>query len=150
MLTIRFRLLWMKKGTALRRGFKSDAACSLFQEYMERISHFTPAQGEGGPPELKPRSLVWLCDRQAGSRALSSEDLAGRLDAVLQSGAAELQVVIGRADGFTAEERRAWKPDVVWSFGPMTLPHELAAVVAAEQLYRAWSILKNHPYHQGH
>jgi len=42
------------------------------------------------------------------------------------------------------------QPHLIWSFGAMTLPHELASVVAAEQIYRAISILKNHPYHSGH
>lgn len=80
----------------------------------------------------------------------SSEELAAQLDRVLQGGFKSLNVAIGGADGFTAEDKKNLRPDLIWSFGPMTLPHELAAVVAAEQIYRAWTILRNLPYHSGH
>lgn len=61
-----------------------------------------------------------------------------------------MRIVIGGADGFREEELAKRNVDLRWSFGPMTLPHELAAVVAAEQLYRAWAQIKKLPYHDGH
>jgi 23S rRNA (pseudouridine1915-N3)-methyltransferase len=59
-----------------------------------------------------------------------------------------LLFAIGGADGFSDEARR--KAGFLWSLGNLTLPHELARVVVLEQLYRAFTILKNHPYHVGH
>jgi 23S rRNA (pseudouridine1915-N3)-methyltransferase len=41
------------------------------------------------------------------------------------------------------------RADVRWSLSPLTLPHPLVRVLLAEQLYRAWTILQNHPYHRG-
>jgi len=68
----------------------------------------------------------------------------------MNSGIQELQIVIGGPDGFPPKELEEMKPRLRWSFGPMTLPHELAAVVAVEQLYRAMTILHHQPYHSGH
>ncbi len=79
---------------------------------------------------------------------VSSEELARRIDTELQSGTKELQIVIGGPDGLSDIKQIA--PDFRWSFGPMTLPHELAAVVAAEQVYRAFTIIRKLPYHLGH
>ena len=58
--------------------------------------------------------------------------------------------MIGGPEGFTPGELEAMAPGLRWSFGPMTLPHELASVVAAEQIYRALTILHRQPYHSGH
>lgn len=57
----------------------------------------------------------------------------------------ELALVIGSSLGFSDEVRK--KARGALSFGPQTLPHELARVVLLEQLYRAWSVIKKHPYH---
>jgi 23S rRNA (pseudouridine1915-N3)-methyltransferase len=55
---------------------------------------------------------------------------------------------IGGSDGFSEEARH--HAGFTLSLGKMTLPHELARVVLVEQLYRAFTILKRHPYHLGH
>ncbi|MBI3317105.1 MAG: 23S rRNA (pseudouridine(1915)-N(3))-methyltransferase RlmH [Candidatus Omnitrophica bacterium] len=81
---------------------------------------------------------------------LSSEQIAQELKKVEQSGARALRIIIGGADGFEEKEIEEFKANLLWSFGPLTLPHELAAVVAAEQIYRASTILRAHPYHLGH
>lgn len=91
-----------------------------------------------------------MLDRGPRSKVLSSENLAIYLDAERAGGTVDLEIVIGGPDGFTSEEISRLHPALRWSFGPLTLPHELAAVVAAEQLYRAWTILKGRPYHLGH
>ena len=58
----------------------------------------------------------------------------------------DIAFVIGGPDGLPAAFKR--DADFVWSLSPLTLPHSLARIVLAEQLYRAHSILKNHPYHR--
>jgi len=55
---------------------------------------------------------------------------------------------VGPADGWSAEARN--RAQLLLSLGAMTLPHELARVVLAEQVYRACTILAGHPYHSGH
>ncbi|HTL48062.1 MAG TPA: 23S rRNA (pseudouridine(1915)-N(3))-methyltransferase RlmH [Verrucomicrobiae bacterium] len=146
-----FRLTWAK-GSAGARAFKSKETFSLFSEYCERIGRFSSCEVGGGAESWKKNAgvLVWMCDRARKARPLSSEDVAAALDSSCSAGARELHILIGGADGFTEKDDALWKPDLRWSFGPLTLPHELASVVAAEQVYRAWTILKKHPYHQGH
>ena len=80
----------------------------------------------------------------------SSEELAKVLERMRRDGIKDWEIVIGPPDGFKKEDLAAWRPDVLWSFGPMTLPHELASVVASEQVYRAFTILAGQPYHSGH
>ncbi len=58
----------------------------------------------------------------------------------------DIAFVIGGADGTASALRK--EADLLWSLSPLTLPHALVRVVLAEQLYRAVSILKNHPYHR--
>lgn len=81
-----------------------------------------------------------------GGTMLSSEGLAVTLSKFRDGGAARLAVLIGGPDGLG----RALldKADLALSLGPMTLPHGLARVVLAEQLYRAMTILAGHPYHR--
>ncbi len=145
---IRFSLAWAEGSKALDKNFKSRTICSLFKEYLERIAKFMPC--EGGAYLPKERSCVWVCEREKGSRTMNSEDLARAFQQCMNSGVQELQVVIGGADGFTAGELEKMNPALRWSFGPMTLPHELASVVAAEQIYRALTIIHHQPYHSGH
>ena len=146
-----FRLAWAK-GAVSQRSFKSKEAFALFADYRERIGRFSPCEASGTPESWKKSgaTAVWMCDRGRKARMLASEDVARELDALFARGTRELHVLIGGADGFGAEDDAFWNPDLKWSFGPLTLPHELAAVVAAEQIYRAWTILKKHPYHAGH
>lgn len=78
-------------------------------------------------------------------RAFSTEELAGKLNRWLQDGR-DLALLIGGPDGLASV--CAERAEIRWSLSPLTLPHGLVRVVVAEQLYRAWSILKNHPYHR--
>jgi 23S rRNA (pseudouridine1915-N3)-methyltransferase len=80
-------------------------------------------------------------------KQLSSEELAGLLERE-QMNASPLLFAIGGSDGFSEDARQ--QAAIVLSLGKMTLPHELARVVLVEQIYRAFTILKNHPYHLGH
>ncbi len=78
-------------------------------------------------------------------RSFTTRQLADRLARWQQEGR-DIAFVIGGADGTAAALRD--EADLVWSLSPLTLPHALVRVVLAEQLYRAVSILKNHPYHR--
>jgi 23S rRNA (pseudouridine1915-N3)-methyltransferase len=145
---IRFSLAWLKPSQVPAKGFKSSAAFSLVREYTERISHFVPCETGAYPSKIK--SCLWVCERGKRSKAVSSEELAIALQKCMNSGAQALEIVVGGPDGFTDQALDEMNPSFRWSFGPMTLPHELAAVVAAEQLYRALTILHHQPYHSGH
>ena len=147
----RFLLAWAGGATG-RRDFKSEAAFVLFSEYAKRISKFVPCEVSGLSDKMpkKPGTRLWLCDTSKRAKALSSEALARELEKLLNGGIQELRVGIGGPDGWGPEGPDELAADLLWSLGPMTLPHELAAIVAAEQVYRAFTILKNLPYHSGH
>lgn len=76
----------------------------------------------------------------------SSEQLAAQLDGWRRA-ARDVALVLGGAEGVgpAVRERASQR----WSLGPLTLPHELARLIVAEQLYRAAMILQGHPYHRG-
>ena len=94
---MRFSLGWMKNAQPSRKCFKSPGAYALLSDYVGRIAHFMPC--EAGPFLSKRRCCVWVCEREKGSRAFSSEALARELQKVMNSGVQELQVVIGGPRG---------------------------------------------------
>ena len=81
-------------------------------------------------------------------KEFSSEQFAKFLGDYQDRNPLPLVFAIGGADGFSEETRAA--AQYVISLGKMTLAHELARVVLLEQVYRAFTILKGHPYHSGH
>ncbi len=135
---------------------KEAAIQSLTDEYLKRLSRY--AEVEGIP--LKDEAAVLkLCAREARPRhtlvlldgrgkQLSSEELAKFLGDYQDRNPQPLLFALGAADGFTDQARQA--ATLVLSLGKMTLAHELARVVLLEQIYRAFTILKGHPYHLGH
>jgi 23S rRNA (pseudouridine1915-N3)-methyltransferase len=136
---------------------KNPAIQSLTNEYLKRLRQFAEADGVALKDEA---ALLKLCGHGGKStrrrlvlldsrgKQLSSEELAGFLREHLDRNPAPLVFAIGAADGFSDELCR--KADLVLSIGKMTLAHELARVVLLEQVYRAFTILKGHPYHLGH
>ena len=129
----------------------------LLKLYLDRAARYAPTTLRVFPTE------VTLLDFVAGERArtrpallladsrgqlLSSEDLAATLGSFLDNGIQLLILAIGPADGWSDVALGSATRTV--AFGRMTLPHELAAVIAAEQLYRALTIRAGHPYHSGH
>ena len=76
----------------------------------------------------------------------SSVDFSRHLDDLALRGASELAFVIGGSDGVSDVVRA--RADETFSFGPITLPHNLARVVLLEQLYRAFKISRGEPYHK--
>jgi 23S rRNA (pseudouridine1915-N3)-methyltransferase len=135
---------------------KEPAIQTLSDDYLKRLSRYADAVGVAVKDEAailslargerqKERHKLVLLDSRG--KQFSSEELAEFLDRE-QVQALPLLFAIGGADGFTDQSRR--QASFLLSLGRMTLPHELARVVLLEQLYRAFTILKNHPYHLGH
>ncbi len=75
----------------------------------------------------------------------STEDLSSQLSNWMSEGR-DVSLLVGGPEGLAPECRQ--RADQLWSLSPLTLPHPLVRVVVAEQLYRAWTILHNHPYHR--
>ena len=92
---------------------------------------------------MPARARVIALDVQG--QAWSTEKLAANLEEWMGDGR-DVGFMIGGPDGIAAEVLQ--KADQRWSLGPLTLPHPLVRVVLAEQLYRAWTITQNHPYHR--
>ena len=92
---------------------------------------------------LKPGEFVVLLDEQG--RQFTSRALAGQLEGWLAAGR-DLAFVIGGPDGVAGSVRE--RADLAWSLSKLTLPHGLARVLFAEQIYRAWSLTAGHPYHR--
>ena len=93
---------------------------------------------------LSPSSHVVLLAIDGKQR--SSEGFSRRIDALKLNGASDIAFVIGGSDGVSAAVRQ--RADETLSFGPVTLPHNLARVVLLEQLYRAQKISRGEPYHK--
>ena len=100
-------------------------------------------EGEKILAGLSKDEQVVLLDEQG--KQMTSPDLAGRLEA-WQSDGRDLCFVIGGPDGVSPACRE--RAGLVWSLSKLTLPHGLARVLFAEQLYRAWSLQVGHPYHR--
>jgi 23S rRNA (pseudouridine1915-N3)-methyltransferase len=136
---------------------KEPSIQTLTDEYLKRLARYAEVEGVA----LKDESaLLKLCTRDARparhglvlldarGKQLSSEELAKFLGDYQERSPLPLLFAVGPADGFTEEARQA--AALVLSLGKMTLAHELARIVLLEQLYRAFTILKGHPYHVGH
>jgi 23S rRNA (pseudouridine1915-N3)-methyltransferase len=78
-------------------------------------------------------------------KALTTAQFARQLESWMRGGR-DVSFLIGGADGLDSELKR--DAELMLSLSPMTLPHALVRVVIAEQLYRAASLIRNHPYHR--
>jgi 23S rRNA (pseudouridine1915-N3)-methyltransferase len=136
---------------------KDRAIQALTDDYLRRLSRYADIEGVG----LKDEAAVLTLSAGTRSRAkpalvlldprgkqLSSEELAEFLSHHRQRNPAPLLFAVGPPDGFSDRARQAAAR--LLSLGRMTIAHELARVVLLEQLYRAFTILKGHPYHLGH
>ena len=120
----------------------------LVERYLKRIAwpaKVTELPDKGGnlPPPAANSVSVVLDER---GEALPSTALAARLERWRDGGKREARFLIGAADGHEEEQRQ--NADLLLSFGPATWPHLLVRAMLAEQLFRATSILANHPYHR--
>jgi 23S rRNA (pseudouridine1915-N3)-methyltransferase len=140
-----------------KRNDSNGSFAQLLQLYLKRAARYGPCDFRAFPSEA--RMLSFVADATTRTRPallladsrgqqLSSEDLAAALGSFQDSGAQQLIFAIGPADGWSPAALAAATRTV--AFGRITLPHELAAVIAAEQLYRALTIRAGHPYHSGH
>jgi len=150
---VKIKILWIGKT-------KEPAIQALTEEYLKRISRFAQVEGCAVRDEA---ALLEVCGRAASGKGagkstlvlmdsrgkeFTSEQFARFLGDYQDRNPLPLVFALGGADGFSAEARAAAQQ--VISLGKMTLAHELARVVLLEQLYRAFTILKGHPYHSGH
>ena len=120
----------------------------LVDRYLKRIAwraKLTELPDRGGKiPDLPQGSVTIALDERG--QALTSVELAKKLEAWRDGGKREARFLIGAADGHEEPQRRS--ADLLLSFGPATWPHLLVRAMLAEQLFRATSILANHPYHR--
>ena len=143
-----------------------DWVAAGYADYARRLSHWLPLELIEIAPGLrgKNRDAVRATSDE-GSRVLaalpksahvvaldgngkmfSSEQLAQRMQQWRQHDR-DLAFLIGGPEGHAPDVLAAANEQ--WSLGPLTLPHMLVRLVVAEQLYRAASLLANHPYHRG-
>jgi len=129
-------------------GKARDAGANLMaDEYVKRTTRWARCEmreirpDRDNPFTKHPAALKVLLDPEG--RKL---DTAGFVDYIrrAEDGARDVVFVLGGADGLPP----AWRPkaDLLLSLSPMTFPHELARAMLAEQIYRAFTTLRGHPY----
>jgi 23S rRNA (pseudouridine1915-N3)-methyltransferase len=154
---VKIKIAWIGKT-------KEPAIQSLTDEYVKRISRYTrletvalrdeatllqiAGRGSGIPAKRGNSEKSTLVLMDSRGRQLSSEEFARFLGDYQDRNRLPLLFAIGPADGFSDVALQAAQQTI--SLGRMTLAHELARVILLEQLYRAFTILKGHPYHSGH
>lgn len=121
----------------------------LVDRYMKRVSwpvRITELPDTGGKlPAFSASPHVTVMMDEKGKQ-ISSMELATQLGAWRDNGMRECRFLIGAADGFDDAQRA--DADLLIAFGRATWPHMMARAMLAEQLWRATSILANHPYHR--
>jgi 23S rRNA (pseudouridine1915-N3)-methyltransferase len=120
----------------------------LADRYLKRTTwptKVTELPDRGGTLATLPPNSVTIALDERGE-ALGSAELAKKLERWRDDGKREARFLIGAADGHDETVRSG--TDLLLSFGPATWPHLLVRAMLAEQLYRATSILANHPYHR--
>ncbi len=156
MLQLRFITVSNKPPAWISEGFREYAkrlssTCHLElleipvekRSKQKNMQPFVEREGEKMLASIKPGGTVIALDVQG--KLWSTADLSLRLQGWLQDGK-NIDFLIGGPDGLAPDcVKRA---SLRWSLSPLTLPHLLVRVLIAEQLYRAWTILQNHPYHK--
>jgi len=120
----------------------------LVERYLKRIVwpvKLTELPEKGGNAPPLPASAVTIVLDERG-QAISSMELAKKLETWRDGGKREARFLIGAHGGHDEDQRRG--ADLLLSFGSATWPHLLVRAMLAEQLFRATSILANHPYHR--
>ncbi|AUW57662.1 23S rRNA (pseudouridine(1915)-N(3))-methyltransferase RlmH [Sphingobium sp. SCG-1] len=120
----------------------------LVERYLKRVTlptKVTELPDRGGKlPPTSPGTVTVMLDEKGAQ--LSSMAFAQHIERWRDNGTRECRFLIGAADGFDDAARAS--ADLLIAFGAMTWPHMMARAMLAEQLWRATSILANHPYHR--
>ena len=142
---------------SIGRRAPSSAEERLSEEYLTRGAHYDAVEGSWTASATTFWALVDQTARRTPSRVIlmdsggglqSSLEFAETMRQMRDQGTRQVFVGIGGPDGW--DERSKHRADLVLSIGRWTLPHGLARIVVAEQIYRALTILAGHPYHCGH
>lgn len=123
--------------------FRLDTIPTARRGKNDKSDRAQVAEGEQILTRVAKTEQVVLLDE--GGTQLSSPSLSGRLSD-WQRDSRDLSFIIGGPDGVSDACRQ--RADFTWSLSRLTLPHGLARVLFAEQLYRAWSLHTGHPYHR--
>jgi len=141
---------WVEKGYAEYAGrLPRECALNLVElsagkrGYHAAVARLVRAEGERLLAAVPAGSRLIALDERG--QEWSTMELAGRLSGWLGEGR-DVSLLVGGPDGLDADCRA--RADTLWSLSRLTLPHPLVRVVVAEQIYRAWSVLHNHPYHR--
>jgi 23S rRNA (pseudouridine1915-N3)-methyltransferase len=136
-------------------GVKNKLISPLVAEYKKRVSRFAKINTLDIKEEKKhnhildikksfPSSYIFALDEEG--KTYTSETFAKQIEHVQMHNSSNIVFVIGPSAGFSVEELKT--ADQKLSLSPMTFPHELASMLVCEQVYRALTILNNHPYHK--
>ncbi len=130
---------------------RGGEAQALLDDYICRIKHYAEievlALRDGGSStfrKLKIDSSATVVLLDAAGKQFTSRQFARWLGDLRDRGARELVFLCGDAEGFPEDVRNITKQKI--SLSTLTMPHEFARVVLAEQIYRAFAILSGHPY----
>lgn len=136
----------------LKERFWKDACA----EYLKRLGAYAKVSVREIPDSQKEREAETLLAAlpehdpiillDIHGKELSSEALSEKIESYALSGTSHLSFIIGGSDGVTKDVYARATERI--SFGPITLPHNLARVVLLEQLYRSFKIARNEPYHK--
>lgn len=111
---------------------------------QSHIPDLIEREGQKLISQMKPGNIVIALDVQGVS--WSTTKLAEQIKNWQMSGR-NVDLLVGGPDGLSAACLQ--RADIKWSLSPLTFPHPLVRIILAEQLYRALTILQNHPYHRG-
>jgi 23S rRNA (pseudouridine1915-N3)-methyltransferase len=141
---MKIRLVMLGK---TRRG----EAQALLEDYIRRIKHYAEIEvvalrdsSSAAFRKLKIDSSAIVVLLDAGGKQFTSNQFAQWLGELRDRGARELVFLCGDAEGFPEDVRSTTKQKI--SLSTLTMPHEFARVLVAEQIYRAFAILSGHPY----
>ena len=135
-------------------------------EFLKRLNSYAPVEIiEINPVEIKDENLIeraleqeaekiqalikansYVITLEILGKQMSSEDFAGQIDEIINSGISELVFVIGSSYGLSPLISK--RADLKLSFSKMTFLHQFARLILVEQIYRAFKILKNETYHK--